>query len=134
MSDDFVSFDEIWPRVARVLDAAGLPDDVAPLYLVRNLLGRVSVSVSDPVKSDPVKKNAGREALQRLAHALRAELGPHGYSVEDAVLFVDPAMLDTLAAVRRELRPGVYWVDRLVTGRDWWTVADWELYTVLASG
>ncbi len=120
MSDDFVSFDEIRPRVARVLEAADLPDDVASLYLVRNLLGRVSVSVSDPVK----KNDAGREALQRLAHALRDELGPHGYSVEDAVLFVDPAMLDTLAAAPRELRPGVYWVDRLVTGRDWWTVAD----------
>ena len=120
MSDDFVSFDEIRGRVAGVLDAALLPDDVVPLYLVRNLLGRVSVSASDPVREN----DAGRDALQRLAHALRDELGPHGYSVEDAVLFVDPAMLDTLAAAPRELRPGIYWVERLVTGRDWWTVAD----------
>lgn len=120
MSDDFVSFDEIRQRVAGVLEAEGLPDDLAALYLVRNLRGRVSVAVSDAVREN----DAGREALQRLARALRDKLGLHGYSVEDAVLFAEPAMLETLAGAMRELRPGVYWVDRLVTGRDWWTVAD----------
>ena len=120
MSDDFVSFDEIRRRVAGVLDAARLPEAVAPLYLVRNLLGRVSISVSDAVRAN----DAGRDALQRLAHALRDKLGLHGYSVEDAVLFVEPAMLETLAGTAGEIRPGVYWVDRLVTGRDWWTVDD----------
>jgi hypothetical protein len=120
VSDDFVSFDEIRGRVADVFNAAGLPEEVAPIYLVRNLFGRVSVSVPDAVGAN----DAGREALQRLAHALREKLGPHGYSVEDAVLFMEPAMLETLAGTAQEIHPGIYWVDRLVTGRDWWTVAD----------
>jgi hypothetical protein len=120
MSGSFIPFDAIRSRVVGVLDAEVLPDGITPLYLVRNLLGRVSISVSDAVRAN----DAGRDALQRLAHALRDKLGLHGYSVEDAVLFVEPAMLETLAGTAGEIRPGVYWVDRLVTGRDWWTVDD----------
>ena len=118
MSDDFVSFDEIRRRVLSVLDAGGLPGAVGPLYLVRNLLGRMRVSASDAVG------DADRKEVQRLARDLCEKLGRHGYAAEDGVLFVEPAMLVTLAGAAREIRPGVYWVDRVVTGRDWWTVDD----------
>ena len=120
MSDSFISFDEIRSRVVGVLDAEGLPDGITPLYLVRNLFGRVSVSVSDAVRAN----EACRDALQHLAHDLHEKLGPHGYATDDAVLYVEPAMLETIKGSAREIRPGVYWVDRLVTGRDWWTVDD----------
>ena len=37
---------------------------------------------------------------------------------------MDPELLADLDKEAREIRPGVYWADRLVTGGDWWTVAD----------
>ena len=120
MSDSFIPFDDVRSRVVSVLDAGALPADIAPLYLVRNLLGRVSLSVSEAVRAN----DACRDALQHLAHDLHEKLGSHGYATGDAVLYVEPALLETLEDTAREIRPGVYWVDRLVTGRDWWTVED----------
>ena len=118
MSDSFVSFDHIRPRVLEVLDARRLPESITPLYLVRNLFGRVSPCVSDAVGAD----DGGRDALQNLARDLRGRLGARGDTSGDAVILVEPAMLETLAGAAREIRPGVFWVDRLVTGRHWWTV------------
>ena len=120
MSGSFVSFDEVRRHVDGVLEAQVLPRNIAPLYLVRNLFGRVNVSVSDAVEAD----DSCRNALRRLSRSLHEKLGAHGYAADDAVLFVEPAMLETLKEGAREVRPGVYWVDRLVTGSGWWTVDD----------
>jgi hypothetical protein len=120
MSDSFVSFDQIRPRILEVLDAGRLPDGITPLYLVRNLFGRVSACAPDAVGADDRR----RDALQNLARDLRSRLGARGDAGDDAVHFVEPAMLETLADAAREIRPGVFWVDRLVTGRHWWTVED----------
>ena len=120
MSDSFVSFDQIRPRIIDVLDAGRVPDSITPLYLVRNLFGRVSACVSDAAAAD----DGCRDALQKLARDLRDRLGARGDGADDAAHFVEPAMLDTLADAAREIRPGVFWVDRLVTGRHWWTVED----------
>ena len=47
---------------------------------------------------------------------------------ENGVLFVEPTMLKALGDAAREIDglDRVYWVDRLMTGGDWWTVSPSE--------
>ena len=116
--NDFVAFDDVYDHIIRVVaEWEPIPDDIAKLYLVRDLSGRVRISVSDRIQTDP----ACRDALQGLARALHEGLGAHGYAPDRGVLFVDDSLLQTLQPAR-EIRRGVYLVDRLVTGRDWWSV------------
>ena len=116
--NDFVSFDEVYDRIVAAVEQSGpMPDGVDRLYLVRDLSGRVRLSVSDRFAADP----ACRDALQRLARALHEGLGAHGYAPDRAVLFVDDSLLKALEPAP-EIRPGVYLADRLVTGRGWWSV------------
>ena len=119
MRDRFVSFDDLWDRVSRVLsDEPGELSGAGRLYLIRDLRGKVRLSVSEEAETS----DACRAALQRLARRLREALGPHGYPADEGVLFVDPALLADLDDEAREIRAGVYWAERLVTGGDWWTV------------
>ena len=118
--NDFVSFDDVYARIVGAVEQYGpIPDGIGRLYLVRDLSGRVRISASDRVEADP----AAKEALQRLARLLHESLGAHGYAPERAVLFVDDSLLKTLEPAL-EIRQGVCLADRLVTGRDWWSVAE----------
>ena len=116
MNSIFVSFDAMQPRVVDMLASEAIPNEITPIYLVRDLFGKVRILVSDAIQEN--------STLQRLAAGLHETLGKHGYPAEEAVLFVDDAMLQALDDTAQEIHPGVYWVDRLVTGRDWWTVGD----------
>ena len=123
MRDRFVSFDTIRDRVAGVFKnrASEALSEAGGIYLVRDLLGKVHISVSEEMETS----ETCRVALQDLAHKLHETLGPHGYPLEeDAVLFVDSAMLEDLEDEALVIHPGVYLADRLVTGADWWTVRD----------
>lgn len=116
----FVPFDSVRSRVAEVLKKS--PEEVHGLrevYLVRNLYGKVRMAVSDAVRED----EARRDASSRLAARLREKLGAYAYPEETAVLFVDSERLKTLREDASEIEPNVYWVDRLMTGGDWWTVS-----------
>ena len=122
MNAGFVPFDEIWRRARAVLEQQGaLPEPPPSLYLVRDLFGKVRISVSDEFDTD-----AHRAALRTLADRLHGELGAHSYPPDRAVLFVSNALLETLKQTEKELEglPGVYRADRLVTGSDWWTIGD----------
>ena len=124
MNVSFVSFDDVQERIADVLRAtAAMPDTIDRLYLVRDLFGRVRISVSEAIEADA----SCRDALKRFAKALKRELGPHGYDAEEAVLFVDEEMLEELKGVAQPLiadkQNRTYWVERLVTGRGWWSAA-----------
>lgn len=116
MNNSFVSFDAMQQRVVDMLKNETIPAEITPIYLVRDLFGKVRIAVSGESQDD--------RTLQRLATGLHKTLGKHGYPADAAVLFVDDAMLQTLNDMAQEIQPGVYWVDRLVTGRDWWTVGD----------
>ncbi len=129
MNANFVSFDEMQDRVAGVLRATEetMPDAIDRLYLVRDLFGRVRISVSDAVEDDESCQNA----LKHFARNLHRELGPHGYSEEEAVLFVDEEMLEEISEAARPLVSSgqtehtmsrAYWVERLVTGHGWWSL------------
>ena len=121
MTDTFIPFDDLPRQVIDVLKAETAPDKARPLYLVRNLYGKVRISVSDTVEAD----ESCRDALQRLADRLSEALGAHGHPPGSGVLFVSSAMLSDLGDAAREIDglDGVYWVDRLMTGGDWWTVS-----------
>ena len=115
----FVPFDQVQGRVLDLVRAPGVvPDNIPDLYLVRDLLGKVRLSVADTVARD----HAAQTSLRRLAGELHHALGAHAYSPEEALLLVDESLLTTLGGEARQIRPGVYWVDRLVTGTNWWTV------------
>ena len=118
--NDFVSFDDVYGRILSAVERWGpMPDGIGRLYLVRDLSGRVRISVSDRVETDP----ASQDALQRLARSLHEGLGAHGYAPDRAVLFVTDSLLQTLEPAL-EIRPCVHLADRLVTGRDWWSVPE----------
>ena len=117
---EFVPFDSVRSRVVDVLQ--GSQEDVHGLrevYLVRNLYGKVRIAVSDEVREDEARRNA----LSRLAVRLREKLGAYACPEETAVLFVDSERLKTLQEDATKIEPNVYWVDRLMTGGDWWTVS-----------
>ena len=87
---------------------------------MRNLFGKVRISASDAVEAN----ESCRDALGRLAKRLGEALGAHGHPSGDAVLFVEPDLLAELNETAQEIDglDQVYWVDRLMTGGDWWTV------------
>ncbi|MDE2782467.1 MAG: P-loop NTPase [Gemmatimonadota bacterium] len=120
MNRPFVSFDEVRGRVRAALDAATLPDGTPEVFVVRNLFGRIGLSVSE----DAEWGAAVRTALNDLAKALQDSLGAYGRPAERCVLRVDPVLLDELRATGQAIVPGVFWADRLLVGEGWWTVGD----------
>ena len=132
MNANFVPFDDMPRRVADVIRTTeAMPAAIDRLYLVRDLFGRVRISVSDAVENDA----SCQHSLKLFAANLQRELGPHGYNAEEAVLFVDEEMLEELSETARPLdlfasrgsagqnMPWVYWVERLLTGHGWWSLA-----------
>ena len=121
MSDGFVPFDAMRGQVSKLLTTSWTSlAEFDRVYLVRDLLGRVRISVSAVIEAD----ESSRQALQSFAVSLQTALGAHGYPAEVGVLFVDTAMLDRLDNGAMRMHRNVYWVDRLVTGGEWWTVGD----------
>ena len=124
MTDTMVPFDAIRTRVTTVLRSFGSSlEQIGRFYVVRDLMGRVRLTVSEAVEDS----ETCRATLAQLADRLHETLGTRAYGPEDAVLFVDSDMLEDLRSSARDIDseiPGVYWVDRLVTGSDWWTVGN----------
>jgi len=120
MKSDFVSFDDIWPRVQGILDEPGLlPEEVRPVYFVRDLFAKVRVSVPERFDSEEYRRR-----MLCLAERLHDRLGAHAYPPETAVLFVDDDLMGTLESTRTEFQgfQSVYRAERLMVGEGWWTV------------
>ncbi len=120
MTEGFVPFDDVRERITKAIHAWESPEIGPPIHLVRDLVGKVRISISDTLEKDP----AFRDALENLARLLRDALGAHAYPVKEAVLFTDDALLKTLDGANEEISPRVFLADRLVTGKGWWTVAN----------
>lgn len=129
MTTGFVPFDATAPRIeTAVASIDSFPARIEEIHLVRDLFGKVRISVPDDLEEDE-KCHA---ALRELAERLSVELGVRSYPSENGVLFTKPALLETLKDTRRPIareaiprgRPRIYLADRLVTGQGWWTVAD----------
>ena len=120
MNDKFISFDVARSRIMDVLRTSGtMPPGVDSLYLIRDLFGKVRIIVSDDLRAD----RSCRTALQHLAGCLHEALGAHGYPAENGILFVSAERLETIQEQALKLESDAYWVDRLMTGGDWWTVS-----------
>ena len=129
MSEDPVRFDSIFARVIDTLRSPK-PQGIERVYVVRDLYGKVRIAVADPLEAN----EQYRSWLEGEAKLLCERLGPHGHPPKDAVLFLDDELMEELHRDAREVLPGVYWIDRLLTGRDWWTVngdeSDTNTYTL----
>lgn len=135
VSDEFVPFDRVFHLAREVFSEADLPPDLGDIHLVRNMYGRVYVAVSD--RTDPAPDS--RRTLERLAGVLAKRLGAHGNVGDTPVLFASPPLIETLRDSLREIRPGVLFAERMVTGAEWGTAPAarspgaarrWTLYSV----
>lgn len=115
-----VWFDSIRHQVASVLERTTSAIPSQGVYLIRDLHGRVRIAVSTEVEADDEAKTR----LTLLAKALETALVAHGCPHDSAVVFVGEERLATLRDESREIAPNVFWVDRLLTGQDWWTVRE----------
>ena len=114
-----VTFDQIRAQVAEALSSNGIPAEAPPVYLIRDLFGRVGISVSEAGESDALL----RDALDRLAVSLEQRLGAHARRVEGAVVWAAPEQLAELEPVSRRINGGVRWVDLQVVGGAWSSVS-----------
>ena len=129
MSEGPVRFDSIFARVIDMLRCPK-PQGIERICVVRDLYGKVRIAVADTLETN----EQCRSWLKDKARLLCERLGPHGHPPEDTVLFLDDELMEELHRDAREVLLGVYWIDRLLTGRDWWTVngddSDTNTYTL----
>lgn len=119
MNAIYVPFDAISTRLEGAIDDSGWLDHATfPLYLVRDLLGTVRVVVSDAAADEEFDS----APLTGFCEVLQAALGHRYDSTENLFLRLDESILESFSNAAREVRPGVFLVDRLVTGNDWWTI------------
>lgn len=118
MREELVLFDDVRPRVLTAIEGIHLPKDAPDIYLVRDLFGKIGISVSEDAQSN----EAVRAVLKSLALTLQDHLGPRGRPAERAVLWVEDELLDELSDTRHRVSPGFFWVDHLLVGEEWWTI------------
>ena len=130
MPEGPVRFDGIFAHVIDTLGGRPKPKGIERIYVVRDLYGKVRIAVADALEAN----DECRSWLEDEARSLCERLGPHGHPPEDTVLFLDDELLKELHRDAREVKTGVYWIERLLTGRDWWTVnggdSDTNTYTL----
>ncbi len=122
MTRDFIAFDDIRDIVARIFRDTELPDGAPNIYVVRDMYGRVGVSVSDKYKSDTCL----RKALQTLGQSLHDAAGAHSRSFKKPVLWARPDLINTLKNAAQDISPRVKLADRLLLGESWWSVGPEE--------
>jgi len=124
MTNEIVRFDQVVPQVEKVVrEMTAALAGLQPLWLVRDLLGRVRVVVREQPEEDSQEASALRDLANRLAQ----ELGSRAYPPERAILAAgDMAEAAVEAGEARQLEVpdlDVFLVDRQVTGQSWSSVA-----------
>lgn len=120
MTATTVRFDQIFPLLEKILrDMAEALVVSQPLWLVRDLAGRVRVAI----REEPKKGGEEASPLRELARRLAQELGSHAYPPEHAILVAGDIASAAIEAgeARRLSVPGLeaFLVDRQVTGQSW---------------
>ncbi len=112
------TFDDMLPRLVEVFQRQN--DDlvcIRPILVNRDLNGRVRLILDEKWESD----TAAKEVLRELTGRIYAELGPHAYPPDQALLF-EPDVENFLkeeTSFRLEGVDKVYIVDRLAMEGDW---------------
>ena len=117
MSENFVRFDSVLPNVIDTLKYPK-PTSIERIYAICDLYGKVRLAAPDAVQHDA----GARQWLEDQAKELRRRLGAHSRPLQDTILFLDTELVKELHRGSREIHPGIFWVDRLLTGAGWWTV------------
>ena len=105
MNDKFISFDATRSRIVDVLRTSGtMSTGVESLYLIRDLFGKVRITVPDDLRAN----ESCRNALQCFASRIHEELGAHGYPMEQAILFVSADRLKTIQDQALKISSNVY--------------------------
>ena len=120
MNKGMIPFDETRKRARDALIGVDVPLEAGDFYFVRDLFGKVRVCASARIEED----SPARRALEDLASRLSERLGSHGYPEDSGVLFMRDSMLETFRDTRADVEnfEGVYWIERLMVGSEWWTV------------
>ena len=121
MNRQFVPFDQVLHLAAEIFQGvAELPEEIESVLLLRDLLGVVHIAVPEVVENNPT----ARQALVQLTDNFLPTLGLHGSPADAAILFLDEETIAEFQVGALEITSRVYLVDRLVTGKDWWTVKE----------
>ena len=130
----FVGFDSVLPRVKETLAAPNEALRGYPLYVIRDLYGKVRLAVAEALEQD---ENAN-DWLRGNAQMLCERLGNRSFPAPDVTLFLDPELMAELRPRWSRNSTGPVRVDRLLTGKGWWTVDGGQdpsyLYVVLRKG
>lgn len=125
MSDKFNSFDSIIELVVDTLRHSE-HRPIGRIYVIRDLHGKIRLAVSDKPKAVSDKPKIDEKARQWLkgkAKMLQERLGAYSFPPEDAILFLDSELFNELHQDGHEILPGVFLVDRLLTGAGWWSIS-----------
>ena len=117
MSSEHVRFDSVLPRVVDTLRYQKHPS-VQHIYVIRDVYGKVRIAVPEALEGDA----DARAWLHGEAQMLHERLGTRAHPPENAVLFLTEGLVAELQRGGHEVLPGVFLVDRLVTGAGWWSV------------
>lgn len=116
------TFDQIIPELREIFLAyAGVIQQIAPIYVNRDLNGRVRLVVSAVWQSD----NEVSVVLAEVAERIHTKLGPHAYPAHQALLYepdVGSVVLGAPVFVLEDV-PGVWLIDRLATQSNWSSIA-----------
>ena len=129
MSKSFVRLDSMLTHVVDALRHPK-PASMERIYVIRDLYGKVRLAVSEAHQDD----ESARRWLNDQAKLLQQRLAARSFPPEDAVLFLDDALMEELHRDGREISPSIFWIDRLLTGAGWWNVnsnpLDTPMYTL----
>ena len=129
MSKSFVRFDSMLTCVVDTLKHPK-PTSMKRIYVIRDLYGKVRLAVSEAHQDD----EGARRWLNDQAKLLQQRLAARSFPPEDAVLFLDDALMEELHRDGRKILPSIFWIDRLLTGAGWWNVnsnpLDTPMYTL----
>ena len=117
MFSDVCTFDRVFPSI---VDTLRYPKHkgVESIYVIRDLHGRVRLAASASLETN----DDAKRWLRGEAEMLHQRLGAHSFAPDDAILFLDEDMISELRRDGREVLPDVFLVDRLLTGKGWWSV------------
>jgi hypothetical protein len=115
------TFDQIIPLLHEILSGyADFLQRVAPVYVNRDLNGRVRLIVSASLLSD----QSAQETIAEISQQMQAKMGSHAYPSEQAVLFEE--QLENVAfgapVFALDGLHGVSLIDRLATQGNWSTI------------
>ena len=116
------TFEQILPRLTEVLKAHQKTVDLLEWLLInRDLNGRVRLIVPEAIEMD----EAIRDQMGLLAERLAAQLGPHAYPAEAAILYETSRELACQGATSYPLEgfSHVWLLDRLATEGNWAQIA-----------